>query len=77
MLIKVLAAETFSSCNSMSHHATVYESNNGHSANVTVHNINSMMLTIGSITVKNGETVVLHLEPTHELVCIHCQGYTS
>ena len=68
MLIKVLAAETNLASATNVSNATVVRVYNGHSAAVVITRSNSSDTTIGSLTVKNGETVVLEKEPTDKLI---------
>jgi hypothetical protein len=68
MLIKVLAAETNLNAATNVNNATVVRVYNGHSAAVVITRKDSSDNTIGSLTVKNGETVVLEKEPTDKLV---------
>ena len=67
MLIKVLAAETNLNAATNVGNATVVRVYNGHSAAVVITRSDSSDNTIGSLTVKNGETVVLEKEPTDKL----------
>ena len=68
MLIKVLAAEVNLSSATNVSNATVVRVYNGHSAAVVITRSDSDDNTIGSLTVKNGETVVLEKEPTDKLI---------
>ena len=77
MLIKVLAAETNLASATNVSNATVVRVYNGHSAAVVITRSNSSSTTIGSLTVKNGETVVLEKEPTDELVSSGGSGASS
>ena len=67
MLIKVLAAETDLTSAGNVGNATVVRLFNGHSAALVITRTDSSDATIGSLTVKNGETVVLEKEPTDKL----------
>jgi len=68
MLIKVLAAETNLNAATNVSNATVVRVYNGHSSAVVITRSDSDDNTIGSLTVKNGETVVLEKEPTDKLI---------
>ena len=68
MLIKVLAAETNLNAATNVSNATVVRVYNGHSAAVVITRKDSSDNTIGSLTVKNGETVLLEKEPTDKLI---------
>ena len=67
MLIKVLAAETTLNSATNVGNATVVRVYNGHSSAVVISRTDSSDGAIGSLTVKNGETVVLEKEPTDKL----------
>tara|TARA_B100000085_G_scaffold202287_1_gene185817 strand:+ start:221 stop:478 length:258 start_codon:yes stop_codon:yes gene_type:complete len=68
MLIKVLAAEVALNSATNVGNATVVRVYNGHSAAVVITRTDASDSTIGSLTVVNGETVVLEKEPTDKLV---------
>ena len=68
MLIKVLAAETNLNAATNVSNATVVRVYNGHSDAVVITRSDSSDNTIGSLTVKNGETVLLEKEPTDKLI---------
>jgi len=68
MLIKVLAAETNLNAATNVSNATVVRVYNGHSAAVVITRTDASDATIGSLTVLNGETVVLEKEPTDKLI---------
>ncbi len=67
MLIKVLAAETTLNAATNVGNATVVRLYNGHSAALVISRTDASDSVIGSLTVKNGETVVLEKEPTDKL----------
>jgi hypothetical protein len=67
MLIKVLAAETTLNAATNVSNATVVRLYNGHSAALVISRTDASDSVIGSLTVKNGETVVLEKEPTDKL----------
>ena len=68
MLIKVLAAEVALNAATNVGSATLVRVYNGHSAAVVITRTDASDSTIGSLTVVNGETVVLEKEPTDKLV---------
>ena len=68
MLIKVLAAETNLNAAGNVGNATVVRLYNGHSAALVISRTDASDNAIGSLTVKNGETVVLEKEPTDKLI---------
>ena len=67
MLIKVLAAETNLNAAGNVGNATVVRLYNGHSAALVISRTDASDNAIGSLTVKNGETVVHEKEPTDKL----------
>ena len=67
MLIKVLAAERDLTSAGNVDTATVVRLYNSHSAALVITRTDSSDATIGSLTVKNGDTVVLEKEPTDKL----------
>ena len=67
MIIKVLAAEGDLTAASNVDSATVVRLYNGHSAVLVISRTDGSGGAIGSLTVVNGETVILEKEPTDKL----------
>ena len=67
MIIKVLAAEGNLTAASNVDSATVVRLYNGHSAALVISRTDASDGAIGSLTVVNGETVILEKEPTDKL----------
>ena len=64
MILKVLAAETDLTSATNVSNATVVRLYNGHSAALVITRADSGSSTIGSFTLKNGETVYVEKDPT-------------